>query len=491
MADNTNPLNTTLANANSANPALSSVLGSAVAGQASGNLAGSQASTANADQSGALSTLQGVQNSISSLLPPNLSSLAQPLAKLLFTGDYSVDQVIGAIQQQSALNGVQIDPTALQAQYKTLQQYQQVAQQGYTPIERAQIAQTMDQIQTQNAGAQKAIVQQNQEQGQGGVINSLAARLIAQQGAAQQGALAGGEIAASGQQRAINALAGEQSTAGDIAGEQANLAVQKGSAQNTINQFNAQQQQQAALANQAANAASAAQGQQIGYQTQTQNAQNQLASQNQAIGAANQTFANELSQTGQQENNAQAQAGVYGQYGVPAENASLGNSQNAAAANSAAITGAGTTAANGLGSLFNSGNAALPSGSNYGTYNYGSEVNPALDNVDTSGASVDPNYGSFNFGDDDSDLEGLGDFATGGDVSGPGTETSDSIPARLSNHEFVVNAESTQKYKPVLEAINDGKEPDEVSSLLDRLVPPRKPKYKSAMAELAEDADDE
>ena len=45
-------------------------------------------------------------------------------------------------------------------------------------------------------------------------------------------------------------------------------------------------------------------------------------------------------------------------------------------------------------------------------------------------------------------------FQNGGYVSGPGTGRSDSIPARLSNGEFVVNAASTRQYLPLLEAIN-------------------------------------
>ena len=48
-------------------------------------------------------------------------------------------------------------------------------------------------------------------------------------------------------------------------------------------------------------------------------------------------------------------------------------------------------------------------------------------------------------------------FATGGWVSGPGTGTSDSIPAMLSNKEFVVNAKSAAKFGPLLTAINTGK----------------------------------
>ena len=46
--------------------------------------------------------------------------------------------------------------------------------------------------------------------------------------------------------------------------------------------------------------------------------------------------------------------------------------------------------------------------------------------------------------------------ATGGYVSGPGTGTSDSIPARLSDGEYVINAAATRRYKPLLDKINSG-----------------------------------
>jgi len=47
-------------------------------------------------------------------------------------------------------------------------------------------------------------------------------------------------------------------------------------------------------------------------------------------------------------------------------------------------------------------------------------------------------------------------FSTGGRVDGPGTSTSDSISARLSKGEFVVNAAATAQHLPVLAAINGG-----------------------------------
>ena len=50
---------------------------------------------------------------------------------------------------------------------------------------------------------------------------------------------------------------------------------------------------------------------------------------------------------------------------------------------------------------------------------------------------------------------GLG-YANGGHVKGAGTGTSDSIMARLSNGEFVINAKATKTWLPLLEQINGG-----------------------------------
>lgn len=50
--------------------------------------------------------------------------------------------------------------------------------------------------------------------------------------------------------------------------------------------------------------------------------------------------------------------------------------------------------------------------------------------------------------------EGTIPVATGGFITGPGTGTSDSIPARLSNGEFVVNAKATSQHIDLLHSIN-------------------------------------
>ncbi|MBR8433985.1 phage tail tape measure protein [Burkholderia cenocepacia] len=65
--------------------------------------------------------------------------------------------------------------------------------------------------------------------------------------------------------------------------------------------------------------------------------------------------------------------------------------------------------------------------------------------------SISSSFGSF-FSEGGPVLHRAG----GGPIAGPGTTTSDSIPAMLSNGEFVINAASTKKYRSLLEAINSG-----------------------------------
>lgn len=50
-------------------------------------------------------------------------------------------------------------------------------------------------------------------------------------------------------------------------------------------------------------------------------------------------------------------------------------------------------------------------------------------------------------------------FAGGGHIRGEGTGTSDSIPIMASDGEYMVNANATRRYLPLLEAINSGKAP--------------------------------
>ncbi|MER5647306.1 hypothetical protein [Streptosporangium sp. NPDC002524] len=69
-----------------------------------------------------------------------------------------------------------------------------------------------------------------------------------------------------------------------------------------------------------------------------------------------------------------------------------------------------------------------------------------------------PSVGAFDRGATGGLVTGSGiRRARGGPIDGPGTETSDSIPALLSKNEYVINAKQTRRYLPIIEAINAGR----------------------------------
>ena len=74
----------------------------------------------------------------------------------------------------------------------------------------------------------------------------------------------------------------------------------------------------------------------------------------------------------------------------------------------------------------------------------------------TSGASTaKPSVAPINVNAVKRAKGGIVKRAEGGDVVGEGTETSDSIPAMLSDGEYVVNARSTKMFRPLLASINN------------------------------------
>lgn len=85
-------------------------------------------------------------------------------------------------------------------------------------------------------------------------------------------------------------------------------------------------------------------------------------------------------------------------------------------------------------------------------------VNRVIDTINdiTSFSFEIPFYGTYSTTGANLQPFDLPAFATGGYVSGAGNGTSDSIPAMLSDGEFVINAAATSKFGPLLEQINSG-----------------------------------
>ena len=102
-------------------------------------------------------------------------------------------------------------------------------------------------------------------------------------------------------------------------------------------------------------------------------------------------------------------------------------------------------------------NFAIQKGLNYVTDNL---LGPLLD----KGASALLDSGGSFLAEAGSSILGFLGFASGGPVVGPGTGRSDSIPAMLSNGEFVVNAAASKRYRPLLDALNYTKYADGTNS---------------------------
>lgn len=106
-----------------------------------------------------------------------------------------------------------------------------------------------------------------------------------------------------------------------------------------------------------------------------------------------------------------------------------------------------------LGESIFSGMSNLFSGSDLlGDIDFGSMFGGLIDGIKGAFSGID-------FGSMFTKLLSFLPFANGGYVSGPGTGTSDSIPASLSNGEFVVRASATKRHLPLLKAINGGYSP--------------------------------
>ncbi len=151
----------------------------------------------------------------------------------LFTGDLA--------QGDTALGDIAVDPNALAQQQDALSRIGEVATEGITATEQADIQNLMTQEAIRQKGAREAIMDNYAERGIAGGGGELASQLLNNQASADRGSQRAFDIAALGKNRALDAL-GQQ---GDLSsrvrgqdyGEQANAA----KAQDAIDRFNINQ----------------------------------------------------------------------------------------------------------------------------------------------------------------------------------------------------------------------------------------------------------
>lgn len=208
-------------------------------------------------------------------------------------GNMEPAKAFAYLQPDSLMKNVQSDAQSLQAARQGLNQLQEIAtNKGLTDADRAQLNAVMNQTNANAAGQREAQVNELRQQGLGGSGVELAARLSGIQGAANNNAMAGAQIAQSAQARALQALQASISGNQQYNQQLFQQNADKAKAQDAVNQFNAQARNTIGLAN----AQNQQQANAMNFNTANQIEMQNAAAQNQAniSNAANRQQANAM-----------------------------------------------------------------------------------------------------------------------------------------------------------------------------------------------------
>lgn len=268
---------------------------------------------------------------------PDPAQQAIELQRYQVTGQLSPELESAFQQSQTNLKNMQIDPTSRAAEVGALTQMQDVANSGGMDAEaKQQLQQGINATNANEAGQRGAIEQNFAARGVGGSGAQLAAELQASQGDANQAASVGQSAAASAEQRALQAMSASSNMASNLNSQDYTQAANAAAAQDAINRFNTQNQQQVANANvTATNNAKAAN---LANAQAVANANTGVANQQETFnkGLYQQQFENEARKAS---GSANAENGVADQANTNAQNQTnlWGNIGNAVTQGSAAI----------------------------------------------------------------------------------------------------------------------------------------------------------
>jgi len=208
----------------------------------------------NAQSAGLLNSgtgiLQRAAGSLDNVGAPDLTQLIPQLRLQIMQGSMSPAQAAAAYQEASRMGDVKTDHTSLEGQRAALAQLAQIgSNNGMTEADRAALNATMNQTNANAAQQRAAQIQQLQMQGNAGTGAELAARLSGVQGGANSNAAAGASTAQAAQMRALQAIQSGLQGNANLNTQQFEQEARKVAAQDAVNSFNAQAQQQTNLAN--------------------------------------------------------------------------------------------------------------------------------------------------------------------------------------------------------------------------------------------------
>ena len=237
------------------------------------------------------------------------------LGRAVELGEITPEQAQTFLLDYSAMEGVQADPATVQAQREALVYFQDVAKNGMTAADKAQLEGVMIQENANERGNREAILQNMAQRGQLGSGAELQSKLISQQGSANRNFTAGTNLAAQAQKRALEAMTQAGAYASQLRTQDVSEQTEKARAADTIAAFNANMQAQTNRTNTATNNAAQEANLARQYQIQQQNLAQQRAEQEAAAASyvngynANATSARNASNAGFQAANMYNQAG--------------------------------------------------------------------------------------------------------------------------------------------------------------------------------------
>lgn len=215
----------------------------AVAGIAAAGSAIVGAISGSADRARAQEALNKAAQQITSLKLPLNQARPLIIEELKRAGVYTPELEEAINQEQSKLAQLaEIDPSVREAQKGALEDIMLRGKVGMTPEERAAANKMRRKLLQDSESRQASIMQQFQERGQGGSGAQLAAQLSAGQQATNAASDAADDMSATASKRALEALTQGASIAGQVRGQDMDLAKTRAGAEDEMNRFNVNNQ---------------------------------------------------------------------------------------------------------------------------------------------------------------------------------------------------------------------------------------------------------
>lgn len=170
---------------------------------------------------------------------PDLQEMGpQEFGRYTLQGQLSPEQEYAISQGDSEMNKVYTDPRLRDAQLSALSSLEEVGNGGMTMADKAALAQIQENASMQERGSREAILQNAKQRGMGGSGMEMLAQLSSGQNSANRARMEGLNVAATAQQRALDAMTQAGTLGGNIRGQDFSEGSAKATSQDAINRFN-------------------------------------------------------------------------------------------------------------------------------------------------------------------------------------------------------------------------------------------------------------